>query len=172
MTYAELLPLLRWRRETLKGPISAEAMADSLSSENLRPVDTLEWVFHRQIVAFRKRNQVYRIALCKRFLSEEQQPGSFRMAAKRKTCMKRKPSTKPVQLNWEYNECGQHCHEVRVGGRYFSAFLNLRDNKVYFAEGNVDPRYNGKPCKDFEEATALAVEILKKDKAELEALGI
>jgi hypothetical protein len=76
-------------------------------------------------------------------------------------------------FEWQYDEGGRHTHSLIVAGRVFSAYVNLKDGKVYFAEGYTeDPRYSGIPCKDFDEANEKVLKVLRKDKAELVRLGI
>lgn len=79
------------------------------------------------------------------------------------------------KLNWKYCECGCHCHEVTVGGSYYSIYNDLQG--AYLLSQNNDPRYSqyAKKFGSFAEADKaaykMALEELESAKKALEIKG-
>lgn len=71
MKYEELKPLLKWRANDLRFLLSdvetPEFLAEILSVDGL-PYDEIPERHYERVVAFRKRRQDQRVALCRRFL--------------------------------------------------------------------------------------------------------
>jgi len=155
MIYEELLPLLRWKCRTLPKPVTPSDLSEALSLAHYQEVpDRLLPL----LVGFRHRTQGGRQAVCERFIWKK---------PVRKTPMKRIP-----RLDWKYDESGQHTHSVQVGARIFSAFISLPTGRVHFTDDGRDPRWSKIVFDNFDQANARAVEILRKDMAELKKLGI